>query len=53
MITDAFKKELAKFDKERVIPAWDGLASRQQQELAQLKVPTMCVTGDTEHLQVR
>lgn len=53
MITDAFKKELSKFDLERVIPAWDGLVSRQQLELAQLNVPTMCVVGDSDHLQVR
>ncbi|KAF8914147.1 hypothetical protein CPB84DRAFT_1820066 [Gymnopilus junonius] len=51
MIADAFKKELFKFDLEHVIPAWDGLASRQQLELSQLNVPTMCVTGDNEHLK--
>ncbi|KDR83490.1 hypothetical protein GALMADRAFT_85687 [Galerina marginata CBS 339.88] len=46
MITDAFKKEIFKFDHERAIPAWDGLVSRQQLELAQIKVPTMFVTSD-------
>ncbi|CAA7259483.1 unnamed protein product [Cyclocybe aegerita] len=46
MMNDAFKKEIFKFDHDRVIPAWDGLVSRQQLELAQLKVPTMFVTGE-------
>ena len=52
MITDAFKKEIRKFDHERVIPAWDGLVARQQTELAQAHVPTMFVTGEAENLEV-
>jgi len=52
MITDAFKKEISKFDLERVLPAWDGLISRQQQELAQLSVPTMFLTSDSDDRKV-
>ncbi|KIM45936.1 hypothetical protein M413DRAFT_23744 [Hebeloma cylindrosporum] len=51
MITDAFQKEIRKFDHERVIPAWDGLVARQQAELAQAHVPTMFVTGEAENLE--
>lgn len=39
-----FEKELLQFDRERVIPAWDGLISRQQATLESLGVPTMFVT---------
>ncbi|PPR02496.1 hypothetical protein CVT24_002043 [Panaeolus cyanescens] len=45
---DNFKKELARFDVDRVLPAWDGLVLRQQQELAQLKLPTMFATAEKE-----
>ncbi|KAF8974712.1 hypothetical protein BDZ97DRAFT_45472 [Flammula alnicola] len=48
MVTDAFKKEIYRFDHERVIPAWDGLVSRQQNELAQIGVPTMFGTSDVQ-----
>ncbi|TFK74447.1 hypothetical protein BDN72DRAFT_55351 [Pluteus cervinus] len=44
MINVAFKKELEKLDVERVLPAWDGLISKQQATLAQQNVPTMFVT---------
>jgi hypothetical protein len=52
MITDAFKKELLRFDRERVLPAWDGLVTRQQNELIQLDVPLMFVTNETEDREV-
>ena len=52
MITDALKKEIRKFDHERVVPTWDGLVARQQAELAQAHVPTMFVTGEAENLEV-
>jgi len=52
MITDAFEKEIRKFDHERVIPAWDGLVARQQAALAQAHVPTMFVTGEAENIEV-
>ncbi|KAF9057490.1 hypothetical protein BJ165DRAFT_1420760 [Panaeolus papilionaceus] len=48
MMTDSFKKEIARFDVDRVLPAWDGLVSRQQQELAQLNLPTMFITTENE-----
>ncbi|KAF9535017.1 hypothetical protein CPB83DRAFT_755092, partial [Crepidotus variabilis] len=48
MMTDGFKKELQKFDHERVLPAWEGLVSRQQQELEGLHVPSMFLTGVRE-----
>ncbi|KAH7916145.1 hypothetical protein BJ138DRAFT_1097344 [Hygrophoropsis aurantiaca] len=44
MLNDAFRKELHKFDTERVLIAWDGLASKQQHALEGLGVPTMFVT---------
>lgn len=52
MITDAFEKDIRRFDLERVIPAWDGLVARQQAELTQAHVPTMFVTGEAENLEV-
>ncbi|KJA24621.1 hypothetical protein HYPSUDRAFT_38689 [Hypholoma sublateritium FD-334 SS-4] len=53
MLSDAFKKEIYKFDDERVLPAWDGLISRQQGDLAQKGVPTMFVTSDVQDREVR
>ena len=53
MLTEAFKKEIDKFDRDRVIPAWDGLVSRQQMELAHSRVPTMFVSNQIEDRQVR
>jgi hypothetical protein len=53
MLTEAFKKEMDKFDQDRVIPAWDGLVSRQQMELAHSHVPTMFVSNQAEDRQVR
>ena len=53
MLSDAFKNEIYKFDNERVLPAWDGLISRQQGELAQKGVPTMFVTSDVQDRAVR
>lgn len=49
MMSSAFRKELQKFDAERVLPAWDGLVSKQQTALENLGVPTMFNTGlDTD-----
>jgi len=36
-----FERELAKFDKDRVLLVWDGLITRQQAALESLGVPTM------------
>ncbi|KAG2159060.1 uncharacterized protein EDB93DRAFT_1283722 [Suillus bovinus] len=41
MLNDAFRKELQKFDAERVLFAWDGLLQKQQSALEGLGVPTM------------
>lgn len=50
---DTFRRELQQFDKERVLPAWDGLVSRQQSTLEALGVPTMFPTSATAERQVR
>ncbi|CCM04035.1 uncharacterized protein FIBRA_06192 [Fibroporia radiculosa] len=44
MMSDAFRKELRKFDAERVLPAWDGLITKQQAKLESLSVPAMYQT---------
>lgn len=49
----AFKRELAKFDSERVLPAWDGLLSKQQTALENLGVPTMFTTTTKADREVR
>ncbi|TEB35538.1 hypothetical protein FA13DRAFT_1352156 [Coprinellus micaceus] len=46
MLQDAYQKEMCKFDRERVLPAWDGLITRQQGQLEALGVPNMFVTSD-------
>lgn len=43
-MTDAFRRELQRFDRERVLPAWDGLITKQQSTLESLGVPTMFPT---------
>ena len=43
-MTDSFRKELQKFDAERVLPAWDGLIKKQQTTLETLGVPAMFPT---------
>lgn len=52
MLSDAYKKEIYKFDSDRVLPAWDGLVSRQQNELSQKGVPAMFVTSDVHDREV-
>lgn len=51
-MTGAFKKEKVAFDRDRVMPAWDGLVSRQQQELERMKVPIMYPTSVPQDRQV-
>jgi len=48
---DTFRKELSKFDMERAIPAWDGLATKQQLNLEILGVPTLFVTDTRTDLE--
>ena len=43
-MTQAYKRELHKFDAQRVIFAWDGLVSKQQAALESLGVPVMYVS---------
>ena len=52
-MSDAFLRELKKFDTERALPAWDGLVRGQQARLEALKVPTMFVTNDAGDVEVR
>jgi hypothetical protein len=42
-----------KFDRDRVLPAWDGLMSKQQAVLQSLNCPLMYVTNMTADMQVR
>jgi len=51
-MTHAFKKEIHNFDNGRAIPAWDGLVSRQQQELERMSVPNMFHTTATQDREV-
>jgi len=54
MLSQAYEKDLKRFDAERVLPAWDGLVTSQQAALAQLKIPTMfptAVKNDRERQQ--
>ncbi|KAG0698846.1 Alpha/Beta hydrolase protein, partial [Suillus ampliporus] len=44
MLNDAFRKELQKFDAERVLFAWDGLLQKQQSTMEALGIPTMFPT---------
>ncbi|KAH0587121.1 hypothetical protein H2248_005938 [Termitomyces sp. 'cryptogamus'] len=46
-LQDGLKKALEKFDRERVLAAWDGLVSKQQTILSQHKVPTMFPTSQS------
>lgn len=52
MMQAAFKKELEKFDRERVLLAWDGLIAKQQTALALQGVPTMFMTNDSNDREV-
>ncbi|KAJ7638447.1 hypothetical protein FB45DRAFT_902903 [Roridomyces roridus] len=54
MLLQAYERELNKFDKERVLPAWDGLVTSQQGALAQLRIPAIfptAVKNDRERQQ--
>ncbi|KAI0829354.1 hypothetical protein BC628DRAFT_1337346 [Trametes gibbosa] len=43
-LSDSFRAELLRFDRERVLPAWDGLLAKQQAALEALGVPAMFPT---------
>ncbi len=51
-IMEGFRKELVKFDLERVLPAWDGLVAKQQAALEALGVPTMFPSTDGRDREV-
>jgi len=53
MISDAYKKELHKFDTERALPAWDGLITKQQESLRRIGVPTIFPTAIPADREVR
>lgn len=53
MMSDAYRKEMQKFDAERVLVAWDGLVAKQQAALENLRVPTMFVTSAKVDREVR
>ena len=52
-LTQAYKKELHRFDTQRVAVAWDGLVSKQQAALESLRVPAMYVTDLASDREVR
>jgi hypothetical protein len=53
MLSQAYEKELKRFDAERVLPAWDGLVTKQQTALARLQIPTMFPTTVKADREVR
>ena len=52
-MTESFRAELQKFDRERVLPAWDGLVTKQQAALEALGVPAMFPTTLATDREVR
>lgn len=52
-LTDSFCAELQRFDRERVLPAWDGLLAKQQAALEALGVPAMFPTAQAADREVR
>ncbi|KAH7888087.1 hypothetical protein F5I97DRAFT_950711 [Phlebopus sp. FC_14] len=53
MMNDAYRKELQRFDSQRVLLAWDALTQKQQIALESLGVPTMFATDSQAHCEVR
>jgi Na+-transporting NADH:ubiquinone oxidoreductase subunit NqrD len=52
MMNDAYRRDLQRFDTERVLLAWDALIQRQQVALETLGVPTMFATTSQADCQV-
>lgn len=52
-MAESFRAELQKFDRERVLPAWDGLVTKQQVALEALGVPAMFPTTLVADREVR
>lgn len=51
-MNDAYHGDLRRFDKERVVLAWDALIQKQQAALETLGVPTMFATTSQADCQV-
>ena len=47
-----FENELNKFDRERVVPAWEGVIARQQAALEKLGVPAMFTSSEKQDMEV-
>ena len=47
-----FEKELARFDRERVQTAWNGLITHQQRALERLGVPSLFMTDEIPDIEV-
>lgn len=52
MMSTSFRKELYKFDVERVLVAWDGMMAKQQMALEVLAVPGMFVSSSSSDVEV-
>lgn len=52
MMNDAYRRDLQRFDTERVLLAWDALIQKQQAALEILGVPTMFATTSQADCQV-
>lgn len=52
MMNDAYRRDLQRFDRERVLFAWDALIQKQQVALQTLGVPTMFATTSQADCQV-
>lgn len=51
-MSEAFKKEVSRFDRERVLFAWDCLMAKHQAQLESLECPAMFVTKIPGDLKV-
>ena len=51
-MNDAYRRDLQRFDTERVLLAWDALIQKQQAALETLGVPTMFATTSQVDCQV-
>ncbi|KIJ70402.1 hypothetical protein HYDPIDRAFT_23513 [Hydnomerulius pinastri MD-312] len=53
MMNDAYRRDLQRFDAERVLLAWDALTQKQQAALETLGVPTMFPTGSQANCEAK
>ena len=52
MLNEAYRRDLQRFDKERVLLAWDALIQKQQTALETLGVPIMFATTSQADCEV-